>query len=78
MRDNARLNFINAGHDNAARSAIRLLYRRRADRMNAWRYDEIDMGGAVEFNWREWAKFHWRRCGSKLNPCTIKIAMSRR
>ncbi|WP_297964431.1 hypothetical protein [uncultured Campylobacter sp.] len=45
--------------------------------MNAWRYDEIDMGGAVEFNWREWAKFHWRRYGSKLNPCTIKIAMSR-
>ena len=45
--------------------------------MNAWRYDEIDMGGAVEFNWREWAKFHWRRYGSKSNPCTIKIAISR-
>ncbi|WP_298757031.1 hypothetical protein [uncultured Campylobacter sp.] len=45
--------------------------------MNAWRYDEIDMGGAVEFNWREWAKLHQHRCGIKSNPSTIKIAMSR-
>lgn len=72
MRDSARLNFINAGHDNAACSAIRRLYWRRADRMNAWRYNEIDTDSVAKFNRCGWTELHRHRCGSKSNPCTIK------
>ena len=75
MRDNARLNFINAGHDNAARTAIQRLYQRH--RMNVWRYDEIDTDSTAKFNRCKWTKLHRHRCGSKSNPCTIKIAMLR-
>jgi len=43
----------------------------------AWRYDEIDTDSTAKFNRCGWTKLHQHRCGSKSNPCTIKIAISR-